>query len=125
MSVRPLHETEAIALLDGQSTSTVRRRRRFDRETKVKLTAEAVELRAQGVRWSEVAQRLDVLEGSLRRWVEDYEAAQALENRTNIVEDVLVETTHGPLTVTTPDGFRIEGLDIEGAHLLIEMLRAE
>ncbi|MEL7371245.1 MAG: transposase [Myxococcota bacterium] len=113
---------------DALSEAGRRRRRRWDPETKARLTKEAAELRANGMRWTDVAKQLNVLEGSLRKWLEDYEGPNAVPVQRDpeaVAKDVVAATEPGALNVVTPEGFRVEGLDLEGAHMLIEMLRSE
>ena len=83
-------------------------------------------MRAEGRRWSEIAEELDVLEGSLRRWLEDFTRAAPHAEVSEAGEaPELFEHASGSLSVKTPDGFVVTGLDLESAHMLIEMLRAE
>ncbi|MEM7677686.1 MAG: helix-turn-helix domain-containing protein [Myxococcota bacterium] len=118
----PVHQTLAPQL-GGR-----RRRRRWDAETKAQLTIEAAKMRAEGMRWTDVAKKLNVLEGSLRKWLEDYESPKEVSSLPHdpelIARGIVDETEPGALSVVTPQGFRVEGLDLEGAHMLIEMLRA-
>ena len=107
-------------------TAPRRRRRRWDPEEKHALTLRAYEMRQAGARWSEVASELNVLEGSLRKWLEDFEAASRAEHGEATVRTLReLNPDGGAIAVTTPDGFRVEGLSVEDAHLLIEMLRVE
>ena len=84
-------------------------------------------MRQAGRRWSEVASELNVLEGSLRKWLEDFENANHAVRPASAAARALngLNPEGGTVAVTTPDGFRVEGLSIDDAHLLIEMLRAE
>ena len=107
----------------------VRRRRRFDAETKRVKTAQAREMLAAGRRWCDIAQELNVLEGSLRKWVSDYENATQGAVVTRAVDAVKAAKTDdadgGELSITTPDGYTVNGLNVEDAYLLIDLLRGE
>ena len=61
-----------------------------------------------------------MLEGSLRIWMQQYPA----EARQVLPVQVL-PSQPGPqqLCVVTPDGIRFEGLDLDGAYQLVEMLQ--
>lgn len=123
---RPIREvTEAKTIQLHTNPAEVQdvrpRRRRWTPEEKEVLTLRAVELREAGERWADVARKLNVLEGSLRKWVEDYYANQHL----SAGEAPLIETSTTGISVVTPDGYRVEGLDLDSAHVLLVLLRGE
>ena len=104
----------------AKEQSISKRRRNWSTEEKREMAHRAHEMRAQGSSWPEVCRELDVLEGSLRLWMRQFpvEAQQVLPVQ---VLRPVPEPQH--LCVVTPDGIRVEGLDLDGAYQLVQMLR--
>lgn len=80
-------------------------------------------MRASGQKWSEIARELDVLPTSLQRWVAKLEVGPLLPVIIDEVPSVEPTDPAAPITLTTPDGYRLEGLDVDSASLLVELLR--
>ena len=101
-----------------------RRRRRWTPEEQRGLLQEASRLMASGASWDAAAKAVGVWPSSLRRWREDAERAAFKEV---VVPPVLatspVPSPEGGVVITTPDGIRVAGLDVDGACLILEMLR--
>ena len=118
-----LRPNESVSEQDGpeeeHEPKPMRRRRRWDAATKRGLALKAMRMRHQGHRWSDISNTLDVLEGSLRQWVERYED----EAGDKPVSAVTLSKSLGALSITTPDGFRIDGLDVESACSMLDLLR--
>jgi transposase-like protein len=104
----------------SKERSISKRRRSWSAEQKRELVEEARAMRARGRPWSAVCRELGVLEGSLRLWMRQFPA----ESRPVLPVQV-VRAAPAPqlLCVVTPDGIRIEGVDLDGAVQLVEMLR--
>jgi transposase-like protein len=104
----------------AKERSISKRRRSWPTEKKREIVGQARSLRAEGMPWSDVCRELNVLEGSLRLWMQQYpaEARQVLP-----VQVLRPQPEPQQLCVVTPDGIRIEGLDLDGAYQLVEMLR--
>jgi transposase-like protein len=104
----------------AKERSISKRRRSWPTEKKREMAAQARSLRGEGMSWADVCRELDVLEGSLRLWMQQYpaEARQVLP-----VQVLRPHPEPQQLCVVTPDGIRIEGLDLDGAYQLVEMLR--
>lgn len=78
---------------------------------------------ASGETWATASAAVGVGAGLLHRW-------QRLEAQRAFKPVVLQEpvapqpvSALGSVAVTTPDGFRIEGLDVDGACVLLEVIR--
>ena len=87
------------------------------------LMAKAETLRADGQTWAATAEQLGVCQSLLFRWRREStgEAFKAVV----VTPDTSVEAPSlgGTVSVATPDGFRITGLSVDDAVLLMEMLR--
>lgn len=72
---------------------------------------------AAGSSFSATAQKLGLGENSLRLWLKQFPEAglQPVE--------VIAEDRREGICLTTPDGFRVEGLDGQTAAELLELLR--
>jgi transposase-like protein len=97
-----------------------KRRRSSPSEKKSEIAEQAPSMRADRTSWFDVCREMDVLDGSLWLWMQQHavEVRQVLPVRVLRTEP---ETQH--LCVVMPDGIRIEGLDLDGAVQLVEMLR--
>jgi transposase-like protein len=104
----------------AKERSISKRPRTWSAEQKRGLAEEARGMRAQGRPWHVVCRELGVLETSLRLWMQQFPA----ESR-QVLPVQVVRATPEPSTlcVVTPDGIRIEGVDLDGAAQLVEMLR--
>jgi hypothetical protein len=72
-------------------------------------------------RFSEIADSLGVSTVTLGRWLEKERGATSPGFREVIVEPTALVPEAGHLTVLTPSGLRIEGLDLSG---VVELARA-
>ena len=85
--------------------------------------AKAEALRADGQTWAATAAQLGVCQSLLFRWRREStgEAFKAVV----VTPDGSAETpsSNGTVSVATPDGFRVTGLSVDDAVLLLEMLR--
>jgi len=81
------------------------------------MAEEARRLRESGTSWVEIGRRLDVRPASLQLW---------LKQASPRFLPVKFEPTPTPsrdLVLVTPEGFRVEGLDLEATNELLESLR--
>ena len=147
-----LQETNGLS--NGFDTPRRRKRRRWDLKTKVQITEQVNEMLEAGQSWKTISETVDVLEGSLRQWIKQYSknphpralttngangmdtyvsrAAAALGARHL---EVRINGDHGDagnngaspgtISITTPDGIRIDGLDVDGAMAVVELLRTQ
>lgn len=103
---------------------TRRRRRHFTPEERSRLTREAHRLRSSGLTLQATAKELGVVPSSLRLWMMKHPPTPTLRP-VRLVPPA--DPSPGPLaaqtSVTTPDGFRFDGLTIESALVLVEKLR--
>ncbi len=102
------------------------RRRSWSPQEKIRLSAEALARRERGETWDEIGEALQVRPDSLRRWIlraqEDSEPALRPVTVVSAGSSRAGSTGTG-LSVVTPDGFRIEGVDLETALRLWRSLR--
>lgn len=94
-----------------------RKRRRWSVAEKKRLAGQARKLRAQGETFAGICERLDVLEGSLRLWMQQYPESTIRE--VSVAPEPL--KTSSCISVTTPDGLRFEGLEIDDVIVLLEV----
>jgi len=92
-------------------------RRSWSVEEQNKLAAEARRLRERGVGWAEIGRQLDARPASIQLWMKQ----AGPEFLPVTIEPAPARPTS--LAVVTPEGFRVEGLDLESAHELLEYLR--
>jgi hypothetical protein len=92
------------------------RGRRFTPEIRRQISGVGRRLRDEGTSWSEISATLGLPTATVRRLC-DSEARGFAR-----VEVVAEPVTVGGLVVVTPSGFRIEGLDPNGAATLIRQL---
>ncbi len=143
-------ELHATNPLDNDfDTVRRRKRRRWDLSTKLKITEQVNEMLAAGQSWKTISETVDVLEGSLRQWLKQYSrnphpralsapsaanmdayvsrAAAALGSHVHVsyAGEGHPNAVPSGISVTTPDGIRIDGLDVDGAMALVELLRAQ
>lgn len=103
---------------------TRRRRRHFTPEERSRLAREAHRLRSSGLALHTAAKELDVVVSSLRLWMMKHPPTPTLRPvRLVAPADQSPEPLSAQTSVTTPDGFRIDGLTIESALVLVEKLR--
>lgn len=97
-----------------------RHRRSWSAKEKREMVEQARRLREQGSGWAQVSRALDVRPASIQLWMRQAEP----EILPVAVASAVVETKESvSLIVVTPDGYRIEGLDLESAQELLEYLR--
>jgi hypothetical protein len=92
------------------------RGRRFAPELRRQISGVGRRLRDEGVSWSRIGVALGLPTATVRRLCESDAAGFA---RVEVVDDV---ARVGELVVITPTGFRIEGLDANGAATLLRLL---
>ncbi len=109
-----------------ESAKRKRGRRRGSASYPVELRRFAVEhadgLIADGGSVSGAARELGVSEVTLAKWMQ---AADEIDVGPGGFREVVVERTEvttGTLAVVTPDGYRVEGLDLAGAAALLRAL---
>jgi len=83
------------------------------------MVEEARRLRERGVGWADIGLRLNARPASIRQW---------MKQTTPPLLPVTIERSPTPersngLVIVTPEGFRVEGLDLESARELLESLR--
>ncbi|MEQ9152747.1 MAG: transposase [Parvibaculum sp.] len=99
-----------------------KRRRRWTKAERAHLVRQARVLIADGGSWHSAAKALGVWPSSLQRW--DRAASKpSFKPVVPVAATPATATSASTLAVTTPDGFRVEGLDVDAAYLLLEMLR--
>ena len=97
-------------------------RRRWSTAQKQALLQRARQLVADGATWDQAAEQVDVWPSSLTRWSMQFPAKTGFK-------PVVVEPTapavsvSSAIVITTPQGLRIEGLDADGAYLILEALQ--
>ena len=100
------------------------RGRRYSAAMKRRILVAVDEARADGTIWPEVVAAVDVPMQTLRRWQQEREGE--LEPA-ELVPVALVDAGASPsqeaLTGVTPGGYRVEGLDVDGAVALVRQLR--
>jgi hypothetical protein len=92
------------------------RSRRFAPEIRGQITGVGRRLRGEGASWSGTGAELWLPTATVRRLCESDAPGFA---RVEVVDDQVVA---GTLVVLTPSGFRVEGLDANGAATLIRHL---
>jgi transposase-like protein len=103
--------------------TTTRKRRSWTRDQKLGFLSQARREVEAGVSWERAARKLGVCPSSLFRWRASLEAGVNTEPAMNFKPVQVIDSVSPGLTMTTPDGFRVDGLDIDAAVLLVEMLR--
>jgi len=98
---------------------TKRQRRSWSFEEKSKLADEARGLRERGVGWAEIGRRLDARPASIQLWMKQMGPR---------LLPVTIEPSPTPkrstkLVLVTLEGFRVEGLNVDSVHELLEYLR--
>jgi len=100
------------------SAQTPTRRPRKTPEQKALFVERARALRSEGVSWNRIGKELGVASDTVSRWCREAEGPMmlpvALEPRA---------AEPAGLRLTTPDGFAVEGLDVDEAYMLLESLR--
>ena len=98
------------------------RGRRYSAAMKQRILVAVDDARAEGATWLEVVEAVDVSIETLRRWGQEQELEPA-ELVPVAVVDAGSASSREPLTVVTPGGYRVEGLDVDGAVALVRQLR--
>ena len=98
-------------------------RRRWSNAQRQALLQQARQLVADGATWDQAAEEVDVWPSSLTRWSTQFPAKPAFRP---VVVEPSAEPDASPssgIVITTPQGLRIEGLDADGAYLILEALQ--
>lgn len=99
-----------------------KRRRRWSEDERAALLQRARALIADGGSWHSAAKALGVWPSSLQRW-DRAGSKSSFKPVVPLEASPATAQSAASLAVTTPDGFRVEGLDVDAACLLLEMLR--
>jgi transposase-like protein len=82
------------------------------------MAAEARRRLAAGEKMRSIISDLGVVETSLRHWMQQHP-----ERALQPVRIATAASVSGDIALVTPDGFRVEGLDLAGAARLLGWLR--
>lgn len=93
-------------------------RRRWSAAEKRRLAGETRQRRAEGQKFAQICADLDVCEGSLRLWMQQFPEPAFRE--VAVSSEPAAKRTAG-ICVTMPDGVRVEGLDIDDLIVLLEV----
>jgi hypothetical protein len=93
-------------------------RRTWTKDQKRDLAAEVRRRRTNGETFASICDALEINEGSLRLWMDQF-PERALQPVTMIDGGIF----RRDISLITPDGFRVEGLQVETAAQLLERLR--
>jgi transposase-like protein len=93
-------------------------RRTWTADQKREIVAEVRRRRSQKESFRAICAALNINEGSLRLWMEQF-PERSLQPVTVIDRDLFLRG----ITLVTPEGFRIEGLAVETAAQLLERVR--
>ena len=100
------------------SAQTSPRQPRKTSEEKARFVERARVLRAEGVSWNRIGKELGVAGETASRWCREAEGPMMLP-----VELGPKAAVGAGLRLTTPDGFTVEGLDVDAAYMLLDSLR--
>ena len=98
-------------------------RRRWSEQEKRQIAREARRLRATGDTWPSIIAKLNVLESSLRRWMQQFPETALQPVRVVEAAVVDIQAHDVVITLSTPDGFHFDGLDVATAAELWRRLR--
>ena len=96
----------------------IRHRRSWTQDQKQTIAAEARRRLAAGEKMTSIAAEMDVVETSLRHWMR-----QRPERALQPVRIAAAASRRDDLVLITPDGFRIEGLEVAEVAQLLGWLR--
>jgi hypothetical protein len=97
-----------------------RRGHRYSGELRELAVGFAAEKRREGWSLARAAEQLGVPAMSLTRWIRARGVREAFR-KVELVADSAAERSQ--LVLVTPEGFRIEGLGVDNARVLLEVLR--
>ena len=100
---------------------TRRPRRSWTPEQKQKILADARRRLADGESLRQAAKQLDLHETTLRQWLE--RASTGAVRPVAIIDDAPQRSTSGGISLSTPDGFFFDGLDVASAIRIWERAR--
>ena len=98
-----------------------RPRRNWTNEQKQSIAAEARRRIDAGQSLRHAAKSVDLHENTLREWLERFPAPQLAA--VQIIEDAMSPRASASISIATPDGFLIDGLDLASAIRFWERLR--
>jgi hypothetical protein len=110
---------EATQLRAKLAAHVVGRGKRYDVELKGRVVAFAQGQRAQGQAWSEIARELDMPFETVRRWCV---GRGPRAKRMREVAIVAAPRTLSALTISSPNGLRIEGVTLDDVVVLVRAL---
>lgn len=100
------------------------RRRRYSRSLRVEAVAYLRDRMKRGASAETVASELGVSGWSLSRWSRGASAEKSSKfQAVEVVPDSIGDETNSTVTVVTPDGYRIEGLEQRDVGPILESLR--
>ncbi len=85
----------------------MKKRRHWATSEKRRLASQARRLRSDGATFAAICEELDVLEGSLRLWMEQYPDPEI--RKVPLVPQI--READGSISMTTRDGLRFDGLE--------------
>ena len=95
----------------------MKKRRHWAVSEKKRLASQARRLRSDGATFAAVCEELDVLEGSLRLWMEQYPEAEIRE--VALVPEI--REAARSISMTTRNGLRFDGLELDDIIVLLEV----
>lgn len=98
------------------------RGKRYPEQLKARVLAHADELHGSGMSQRCIADELGLTSETLRRWrvAEGRRASRA--SSALVPVEVVATTTHGRIAVVSPSGFRLEGLELSEAVVILRAL---
>jgi hypothetical protein len=95
----------------------MKKRRHWAVSVNKRLASQARRLRSDGATFAAVCEELDVLEGSLRLWMEQYPEAEIRE--VALVPEI--REAARSISMTTRNGLRFDGLELDAIIVLLEV----
>lgn len=96
------------------------RGRRYPDKLKRRIVRAVRDAREQGTSWPTIEDGLDVPFETLRRWLSDIDDEPRELKPVVVADPIVVEARD--VVVVTPGGYRVEGLDVDGAATLLRKL---
>jgi hypothetical protein len=96
------------------------RGRRYPATLRQRIVRAVRDARDKGSTWPSIEDDLDVPFETLRRWLADIDAEPSELKPVVVADPIVVEARD--VVVVTPSGYRVEGLDVDGAATLLRKL---